>query len=57
MLFLIWMVALAIISIIWAFDSLKKERQRHEIEKARREMTSGRVIFHSSDVSESESSL
>ena len=57
MLFLIWMFALAILSIIWAFHSLKKERQRHEIEKARKEMTTGRVIFHSSDVSESDSSL
>lgn len=51
------MIALAMVSVLWAFHSLKKERQRHEIEKARKEMTTGRVIFHSSDVSESESSL
>jgi hypothetical protein len=57
MLFLIWMIALAIVSVLWAYQSLKKERQRHEIEKARKEMTTGRVIFHSSDVSDSESSL
>jgi hypothetical protein len=52
-----WIIILAIISVVWAYYSMLKERQRHEIEKAKKEMETGRVIFHSSDVSESKSSL
>jgi len=55
--FFVWIIVLAVISVVWAYYSMLKERQRHEIEKAKKEMSTGRVIFHSSDVSESESSL
>ena len=50
--FFLWMLIIFVISIIWAYYSLKKERQRHEIEKAKEEMTTGRVIFHSASVHE-----
>lgn len=43
-----WMFLIFLFSILLAMWSLKKERQRHEIEKAKNEMTTGRVIFHSS---------
>jgi hypothetical protein len=56
MAFLICMLILAVVSVIWAFYSLRKERQRHEIDKAKEDIATGRVIFHSSEVSESESS-
>jgi len=57
MLFIFCLIMIAIVSVIWAYYSILKERQRHEIEKAKKEITSGRVIFHSSSVSESDSSL
>lgn len=57
MLFIFWIIILAIISVVWAYYSMLRERQRHEIEKAKEEMESGRVIFHSSSASESESPL
>lgn len=57
MLFVFCMIAIAVVSVVWAYHSLLRERQRHEIDKAKKEMTTGRVIFHSSDVSEPESSL
>lgn len=54
MIFFVWVLILAAISILWAYLSVKKERQRHEVEKAKKEISTGRVIFHSSSV-ESES--
>lgn len=57
MLFILCLVAIAIISVVWAYYSIMKERQRHEIEKAKEDISTGRVIFHSSSASESESSL
>jgi len=54
MMFFVWMLILAIIAIIWAYISVIKERQRHEVENAKKEISTGRVIFHSSSV-ESES--
>ncbi len=57
MLFIFCLIIIAIVSIIWAYYSIVKERQRHEIEKAKEEITTGRVIFHSSSVSDSDSSL
>ena len=48
MIFIIVLIIILIISILWAFRSLKVERQRHEIDKAKKEMSTGRVIFHSS---------
>jgi hypothetical protein len=54
MIFLIWMIVIFIVSIFWAYYSLKRERQRHELEKAKTEMSSGRVIFHSASANENE---
>ena len=50
-----WIILIAVISVIWAFISLKKERQRHEIDKAKEEISHGRVIYHSSSEGSSES--
>lgn len=50
--FFVWLIIILLISIVWAYYSLIKERQRHEIEKAKEEMTTGRVIFHSSSAHE-----
>lgn len=47
-----WMFLFFLISILLAYHSLRKERQRHEIDKAKKEMTTGRVIFHSSSEDE-----
>lgn len=52
--FFIWMIIILAISVAWAYYSLKKERQRHEIDTAKKEMSSGRVIFHSSSAHENE---
>jgi len=52
MAFIIWMILIFMVSVAWAFYSLKKERQRHEMEKAKKEMSTGRVIFHSSTAGE-----
>lgn len=57
MLFILCLIAMALISVVWAYYSILKERERHEVEKAKEEMSSGRVIFHSSSVSDSDSSL
>lgn len=54
MIFFTWMLIILVISVLWAYYSLKKERQRHEIDKAKKEMSSGRVIFHSSSAGENE---
>lgn len=43
-----WVVLIiALISIAWAFVSLTKERQKHEIEEAKKDISKGRVIYHS----------
>lgn len=52
---LVWIIVLFIASVIWALLSLKKERNRREIDEAKNEMAKGKVIFHSSDVSDSSS--
>lgn len=58
MLFFLCMFALAVVSVVLAYLSLRKERQRHEIDKAKEDISTGRVIFHSSSAeSSSESSL
>jgi hypothetical protein len=57
MAFMIWMVVILIVSIVWSYYSLRKDRQRHEIEKAKKEMSTGRVIFHSSSAHEHEEKL
>lgn len=57
MFFIFCLIIMAVISVVLAYYSMLKERQRHEIETAKKEITTGRVIFHSSSVGESESSL
>ena len=57
MLFVLCMIIIGLISVVWAYFSIVKERQRHEIEKAKEDISTGRVIFHSSSASESDSSL
>ncbi|EKD85905.1 MAG: hypothetical protein ACD_37C00579G0008 [uncultured bacterium] len=52
---LFWIFVIIIISILWAIISLKKERGKREINEARNEMARGKVIYHSSDVSDSSS--
>jgi hypothetical protein len=54
MTFIIWMILILGVSILWAYYSLRRERQRHEIEKAKKEMSTGRVIFHSSSATQNE---
>jgi preprotein translocase subunit YajC len=48
-----WIMIIAIISFLWALISLRKEKNRHEINKAKEEIAKGRVIFHSSDAKDS----
>ncbi len=52
----IWVVAIGILSFLWAFLALKKEKNKKELNEAQRDISKGRVIFHSSDSSESSSS-
>lgn len=52
---LYWIILIAIISIFWAFISFKKEKNKRELNEAKKEMAKGKVIFHSSDVSDSSS--
>lgn len=52
---LIWILIIAIVSVLWALVSLKKERNKREIIDAKNEISKGRVIFHSSDISDSSS--
>ena len=53
---LIWIILIAVISIIWAYVALRREKNKKELNEARDEISKGRVIFHSSDSSESSSS-
>lgn len=53
---LLWIFIIAAISIIWALIALKRERSKKEIEMVKEDITKNRVIFHSSDVSDSSSS-
>lgn len=54
--FFFWIVVIGIISVVWAAVTLKRERNRKEIEKAREDIAKGRVVFHSSEASDSSSS-
>jgi len=40
-------IIIAAISIALSFVSFKKERQKHEIEEAKKDISRGRVIYHS----------
>lgn len=51
-----WILIILIVSIIWALISLKREKNRHEVIKAKEDINKGRVIFHSSSVGDSSSS-
>lgn len=51
-----WILIILSVSIIWALISLKKEKSRHEINKANEEISKNRVIFHSSSLGDSSSS-
>ena len=43
-----WIILIAIVSVVWAYYSLKREKEKKELDHAKDEMTKGRVIFHSS---------
>lgn len=53
---LIWIIIIALVSLFWAFIALKKEKNKKELNEAQKDISKGRVIFHSSDSSESSSS-
>lgn len=46
--FFFWILIIAIVSIIWSFVSFRREKNRHEMEKAKKEIAKGRVIYYSS---------
>lgn len=52
---LYWIVLIAIVSVFLAFVSLKKEKNKRELNEVKKEMAKGKVIFHSSDASDSSS--
>lgn len=54
--FFSWIVIIAAISIIWALIALKRERNKREIDRAKEDIMKGRVVFHSSDATDSSSS-
>ncbi len=53
---LVWVIIIALVSLFWAFIALKKEKNKKELNEAQKDISKGRVIFHSSDSSESSSS-
>lgn len=53
---LIWIIVIGLVSFCWAFLALKKEKNKKELDEAQKDIAKGRVIFHSSDSSESSSS-
>ena len=53
---LLWIFIIAVVSIIWALLALKRERNKKEIERVKEDISKNRVIFHSSDASDSSSS-
>lgn len=50
-----WILILAFISVAWALISLKREHAEREINEVKKEIAKGKVIFHSSKVSDSSS--
>jgi len=50
MIFIILIFILIVVSVLLALYSLKKELQKHEVEDAKRDLSKGRVVYHSSDV-------
>ncbi len=53
---LIWIVIIALVSFFWAFLALKKEKNKKELSEAQKDISKGRVIYHSSDDSSVSSS-
>lgn len=53
---IIWIIVIGVVSLFWAFLALKKEKNKKELNEAQKDISKGRVIFHSSDSSESSSS-
>ena len=53
---LIWMGIIALVSLLWAFIALKKEKNKKELNEAQKDISKGRVIYHSSDDSSVSSS-
>lgn len=51
-----WILIILSVSVVWALVSLKKEKNRHEINKVNEEISKNRVIFHSSSIGDSSSS-
>ena len=51
-----WIVILMLVSVIWALIALKKEKNKKDLNEAKKDIEKGRVIFHSSDSSDSSSS-
>ncbi len=45
----IWVIIIAVISFLWALWSLRREKQRSEVELAKDKISKGRVIYYSSD--------
>lgn len=54
--FLFWLVIIVIVSIVWALIALISEKNKKELTKAKEKIAQGRVIFHSSDSSDTSSS-
>lgn len=46
-----WLILIGIVSLVWAFISLIREKNKKEIDSVREEINKGRVIFQSSDSS------
>lgn len=51
-----WITIIAVVSLIWAFIALRREKNKKELNEAKDDISKGRVIFHSSDSSDSSSS-
>lgn len=52
----IWVILIGIVSLFWAFLALKKEKNKKELKEAQKDISKGRVVFHSSDSSDESSS-
>ena len=50
--FIYWILLIVIVSIIWAFISLIRDKNKKEINIVKEEFTKGRVIFQSSELSD-----
>ena len=53
---LVWIIVIALVSLFWAFIALRKEKNKKELNEAQKDISKGRVIYHSSDDSSVSSS-